>query len=183
MIDALTRFVTRRAKSVLLLAVVLLAALGFAGVGVADKLQAGGYVDPQAEAMQTYNRMADDFHRGGLPLVLAVSVPEGQEAAAGAYGRGLVDRLKADGRVESVVDGFATPTPMLLSEDKRTALIVAAIAGGESQAPLNAKAIVGELPSPPSPVTVTVPSVAGGRSGRVAPASGGARHGSTRPSA
>lgn len=155
MIDALTRFVARRAKAVLLLAVVLLAALGFAGAGVADKLQAGGYVDPQAEAMQTYNRMADDFHRGGLPLVLAVSVPEGQEAAAGAYGRGLVDRLRADGRVESVVDGFSTPTPMLLSEDKRTALIVAAIAGGESRAPLNAKAIVGELPAPPAPVTMT----------------------------
>ncbi|BDH55631.1 MMPL family transporter [Tsukamurella sp. PLM1] len=155
MIDALTRLVARRARAVLLLAVILLAALGFAGLGVADKLQAGGYVDPQAEAMQTYNRMADDFHRGGLPLVLAVSVPEGQEAAAGAYGRELVDRLKADGRVESVVDGFSTPTPMLLSEDKRTVLIVAAIAGGESQAPLNAKAIVGDLPQPPSSVTVT----------------------------
>ena len=155
MIDALTRFVARRAKAVLLLAVLLLAALGLAGVGVADKLQAGGYVDPQAEAMQTYDRMADDFHRGGLPLVLAVSIPEGQEAAAGAYGRGLVDRLKADGRVESVVDGFSTPTPMLLSEDKRTALIVAAIAGGESQAPLNAKAIVGDLPQPPPSVTMT----------------------------
>ncbi|MFD9829850.1 MMPL family transporter [Tsukamurella tyrosinosolvens] len=155
MIDALTRFVARRAKAVLLLAVILLAALGFAGAGVADKLQAGGYVDPQAEAMQTYNRMADDFHRGGLPLVLAVSAPEGQEATASAYGRGLVDRLKADGRVESVVDGFATPTPMLLSEDKRTALIVASIAGGESQAPLNAKAIVGDLPQPPPSVTMT----------------------------
>ncbi|KXP03460.1 MMPL family transporter [Tsukamurella pseudospumae] len=155
MIDALTRLVARRAKAVLLLAVILLAGLGLAGAGVADKLQAGGYVDPQAEAMQTYNHMADDFHRGGLPLVLAVSVPEGQEGPASAYGRDLVDRLKGDGRVESVVDGFSAPTPMLLSENKRTVLIVASIAGGESQAPLNAKAIVENLPGAPSPVTMT----------------------------
>ncbi|GAB3131865.1 MMPL family transporter [Tsukamurella serpentis] len=154
MIDALTRFVTRRAKAVLLLAVVLLAALGFAGAGVADKLQAGGYVDPAAEAMRTYDRLSGDFGRGGLPLVLAVSVPEGGEDAATGFGRGLIDRLKADGRVESVTDGFSTPTPMLVSEDRRTVLIVAGVAGGEEKAPINAKAIVEGLPAPPAPVTV-----------------------------
>ncbi|WP_019200945.1 MMPL family transporter [Tsukamurella sp. 1534] len=159
MIDALTRFVARRAKAVLLLSVILLAASGLAGAGVADKLQAGGYVDPEAEAMQTYDRMADDFDRGGLPLVLAIAAPEGRTLAdtpeAAGYATGLIDGLRKDSRVESVVDGFSAPTPMLLSEDKRTALIVASIAGGESQAPINARDIVDGLPAPPAPVTMT----------------------------
>ncbi|ADG77313.1 MMPL domain protein OS=Tsukamurella paurometabola (strain ATCC 8368 / DSM / CCUG 35730 / CIP 100753 / JCM 10117 / KCTC 9821 / NBRC 16120 / NCIMB 702349/ NCTC 13040) OX=521096 GN=Tpau_0676 PE=4 SV=1 [Tsukamurella paurometabola] len=162
MIDAVTRFVARRARLVLVLAVVALAGLGLAGAGVADRLQAGGYVDPQAEAMRTYDRMSEDFHRGGLPLVLAVAVPEGQTltdgAAAGpaaAHARAVIDALKQDARVESVVDGFSTPTPMLVSEDKRTALIVAAIAGGESEAPKNSQRIVDALPAPPDSVTVT----------------------------
>ncbi|MDP0396768.1 MMPL family transporter [Tsukamurella strandjordii] len=162
MIDAVTRFVAHRARLVLVLAIVILAGLGLAGAGVADRLQAGGYVDPQAEAMRTYDRMSGDFHRGGLPLVLAVAVPEGQTltdgAAAGpatAHARAVIDTLRSDDRVESVVDGFSTPTPMLLSEDKRTALIVASIAGGESKAPKNSKEIVDSLPAPPDSVTVT----------------------------
>lgn len=80
-----------------MLAIVILGGLGFAGPGVAYKRQAGGYIDPQADAMQTYDRMSDDFHRGELSLALAGAVPEGQTlgngTAAGPYARDLCDRL------------------------------------------------------------------------------------------
>ena len=164
MLAALTNAILKRPIVVLVISVLAVGLLGLLGADVSDKLQAGGSVDPAAESSRALEATAESFGRGGYPLVLAITVPEGQQidngpvkASVAAYAAAITSTLKSDTNVQRVESLWQEPTmaATLRSKDGRTGLILASIAGGEAKAPLHAKAIVSALPPPPSDVDIT----------------------------
>lgn len=163
MLAALTNAILKRPIVVLVMSVLAVGLLGAMGADVSGKLQAGGSVDPAAESSRALDATAQDFGRGGFPLVLAITVPEGQQVDRGpvaasvtAFAADIAAALKADANVQRVESLWQNPTmaASLRSKDGRTGLIVASIAGGEAKAPLHAKSIAARLPSPPAGVDI-----------------------------
>ncbi|ALR11419.1 membrane protein [Mycobacteroides saopaulense] len=164
MLAALTNAILKRPTVVLVLSVLAVGLLGVLGADVSDKLQAGGSVDPTSESSRALEATAESFGRGGYPLVLAITVPEGQQidngpakAPVAAYVAAVTSALRSDANVQRVESLWQEPTmaAALRSKDGQTGLILASIAGGEAKAPLHAKAIVSVLPPPPSDVDIT----------------------------
>ncbi len=157
MIAALTRYVIARPKAVLIAGIIVLVALGLAGVGVADRLQAGGYVDPKADSIQAFNQLENTFGRGGLSLVFAVQDDAGIDGAdARATGEAIVAGLRGDARVLTVQSAWTDPqaAAALRSTDGRTGLVVAGVGGGDLEGQKNAADIVADMPPPIGDATV-----------------------------
>jgi putative drug exporter of the RND superfamily len=127
------RFIARRAKLVLLLAVALTIAAGAVGGGVADKLSSGGFDDPSSPSSQAKKLVEDEFG-GGVPnLVIVATAADGSTDSAQSRTRGLdlTAQLGREEGVANVVSYWSLQAPPLKSNDGRQALLLARIVGDE----------------------------------------------------
>ncbi|MBO0818515.1 MAG: MMPL family transporter, partial [Actinobacteria bacterium] len=125
MTGSIGSFVVRRARLVLVAA--LLAVVGFAvlGVGAFGKLQTGGFQDPGAGST-TAQTLTDQHFGGSAGVVLLVHAEAGtvDGASARAAGGAAAHRLAAVPGVSNVVSYWRTRDPGLRSKDGKYALIL-----------------------------------------------------------
>jgi uncharacterized membrane protein YdfJ with MMPL/SSD domain len=121
------RFIYRRRRPVLLLAILFgIAMATFAGKAAAE-LSAGGWLDPGSESNAVATRLADDFGAGKGTLVLVYEGPDGGDATSpafqGAVGRS-VEGLEGNSLVDAIVGYAQTGDSRFISTDGRSAYVV-----------------------------------------------------------
>ena len=124
-------------RRTLVVATLFLIGAGIFGIPVAGNLSAGGFSDPDSESTRAATVLVDKFAQGDVQLLLLVTAPDGVDSpAARAVGADIADQLARAEHVTSVTSAWTAPPPAaaaLVSEDRRSGLIVAGISGGESQ--------------------------------------------------
>ena len=143
-----------------IVAVVLLVMIGAAifGIPVAQSLPAGGFQDPASESRQAARMLSDKFGQGDIQMLVAITSDGGARSdAARAVATGIVAQLKASAYVTQVNSAWTAPqslAPELISRDGKTGLVVAGIAGGESEAQKHAKSLADAVAHDRDGVTV-----------------------------
>jgi RND superfamily putative drug exporter len=125
MFGSIGSFVVRRARPVLVVALLAVLASGALGVGAFGKLHAGGFQDPGAESTQA-RELIDDRFGGAASVVLLVHAKTGtvDDKAARDAGATAAQRLGAVPGVSNVVSYWQTHNPGLKSKDGRYALVL-----------------------------------------------------------
>ncbi|WP_319428860.1 MMPL family transporter [Mycobacterium sp. RTGN5] len=142
----------------LVTAMLVAVAAAILAVPVAHSLCACGMEDPSSESSRATAMLADDFHQSAQQMVIVVSTAPGYRSeAARQVGEQIVDALTRSPHVTTVTSAWtAPPTGLagLVSEDGRSALIVAGISGTETDAPGYAKALADNIVHDRDGVTV-----------------------------
>ena len=143
MFERIAELAIRRARLVLVVAVVAVALMGVAGAGAFGKLLGGGYDDPASPSSRA-GKVIDEKFGGETNLVLLVRAAEGRVDAPAARqsGRALLAELKKERNLENVVAYWDTESPGLRSEDGREALVLAHVKGDDTERDENAKAVI-----------------------------------------
>jgi RND superfamily putative drug exporter len=146
-------FVVRRARLVLVAALLAVIGLGVLGIGAFGKLKTGGFQDPGAGST-TAQALTDQRFGGSDGVVLLVHAGAGtvDGAPARAAGARAARRLAAVPGVSGVVSYWQTRDPGLRSADGRYALIVGATLSDHDLS----SAELASLRSRSGPVDVTV---------------------------
>src|SRR6516164_9748630 len=118
-------FVVRRARLVLVAALLAVIGFGVLGFGAFGKLKTGGFLDPGAGST-TAQTLTDQRFGGSVGVVLLVHAEAGtvDGAAARAAGAAAASRLAAVPGVSNVVSYWQTRNPGLRSKDGRYALVL-----------------------------------------------------------
>jgi putative drug exporter of the RND superfamily len=118
-------FVVRRARLVLVAALLAVVGFGVLGFGAFGKLKTGGFQDPGAEST-TAQTLTDQRFGGSVGVVLLVHAEAGtvDAAPARAAGAEAASRLAAVPGVSDVVSYWQTRDPGLRSKDGTYALIL-----------------------------------------------------------
>ncbi len=130
MIERWGAVVVRRALVVLLVGLGLTFAAGFAGLGLEDKLSAGGFDDPDSEAARELALERDTFGNRAVDAIAIFSSDE-LSATDPEFRRQLDATLAAvpKDQVTSVVSWFDTRDPSMLSHDKDAVSVFISLAG------------------------------------------------------
>src|SRR5512146_1299527 len=120
-------FVVRRARPVLVVAMLAVIGFGVLGLGAFGKLKTGGFQDPGAEST-TAQTLTDHRFGGSAGVVLLVHAKAGtvDDAPARAAGAEAASRLAAVPGVSSVVSYWQTRNRGLRSKDGTYALVLGA---------------------------------------------------------
>src|SRR5260370_2712237 len=118
-------FVVRRARLVLVVAMLAVVGFGVLGFGAFGKLKTGGFQDPGAES-STAQTLTDQRFGGSDGVVLLVHAEAGMvdDAPARAAGAEAASRLAAVPGVSNVVSYWQTHHPRLRSKDGKYALVL-----------------------------------------------------------
>ena len=137
MLGVIVCIVIAAPKRVLAVAFAVMAVAGALGAPVGSVLSSGGFTDPGAESNRANRVLVDDFDQGYVPLFLLVEASGPVTApAVRAVVDWMVAELRRSDRVARVSSPVDTPDPVaagLLSKDRRSALIVAYLDGGENE--------------------------------------------------
>ncbi|QNJ95246.1 MMPL family transporter [Mycolicibacterium fluoranthenivorans] len=144
MLSLLARVVIAAPKRVLLAVGLLTIIAGVCGATVTEHLGAAGFQDPSSESARGTKVLTQKFGQGDMDLTFVVRSSGGGsvlEPAAVTAGRKLVADLRATPQVSGVESPWdGSPAGQgLLSADRRTAVVIAQITGGENEAPKNGK--------------------------------------------
>jgi RND superfamily putative drug exporter len=144
---------------------IVVAALLFAvvaavfGIPVSASLPAGGYEVPNSESGRAERLLNDKFGAGGMPVVFTITGPaDVNSPAVRVRGQAIVDALRASGDARQVISYWTAPQAVaasMVSADRRTALVVAQIAGSDGDAPPRAHAIAQSLTGTRDDITVS----------------------------
>lgn len=139
-------------RRVLLGAFVLIVVCGAYGATAAEHLLAGGYSAPNAESARADKVLAETFNRGGIQVVLKLDGPDGVDISRDPTAKALADNvireLDANEHVQDqILSVWADPAldSALVSRDRMSTLIIAALEGGEDLAPARAAQIEEEF--------------------------------------
>jgi len=155
----LARLVRRYPRVVIVAAVLFFLMAGVVGASVAAGLPAGGYDDARSESARAKAVLVDKFNAGGMPIVFEVTSSTDVADAPNVRARAhtIVDALHAS-RYAQLVTSYWTASPSaaksLVSQDHRTGLVVAEIAGSDSDAPPRAHDIAKSLVGTRDGITV-----------------------------
>ena len=118
-------FVVRRARLVLVMAVLAMVGFGVLGFGAFGKLKTGGFQNPGAEST-TAQTLIDQRFGGSDGVVLLVHAEAGtvDDAPARAAGAEAATRLAAISGVSNVVSYWRTGDPGLRSKDGKYAIVL-----------------------------------------------------------
>lgn len=148
MFSLLARVVIAAPRRVLLAVVLLtVVAAGF-GAGVAEHLGAAGFQDPSSQSARGMKVLTEKFGQGDMDVTFVVrSSGDILDPTAARAGRRLVEDLRNAPHVSGVVSpwGDAANNEDLVSEDGRTAVVIAQVSGGENDAPKYGKAIADQV--------------------------------------
>jgi RND superfamily putative drug exporter len=125
MTGSIGNLVVRRARLVLVAAMLAVVGLGVLGFGAFGKLKTGGFQDPGAQST-TAQALTDQRFGGSVGVVLLVHAEAGtvDDAPARAAGAEAASRLAAVPGVSNVVSYRQTHDPGLRSKDGKYALVL-----------------------------------------------------------
>jgi RND superfamily putative drug exporter len=150
--------IATRAKIVLALALAAVALCAVLGVGVFGSLLSNGFDDPASASSQAAALLDQKF--GGEPdMIFLVHARTGtvDSPAAASGGEALARRLSADRRLSSVTSYWSGRPAGLRSRDGTYALILARVAGNDTQAGDNATGLLSDYGNASTPaVTVRI---------------------------
>ncbi len=133
----LARSTTAAPKSILSLALLLMAVAGVIGAPAAQKLSTGGFADPDADSTKVSELLADKFHIGGEQIFLIVRANEPIDSPAPRkFVEQLIGQLRAVDYVSTVKSPWDSPNPVdagSISRDKSAALVAVDLTGGETR--------------------------------------------------
>jgi uncharacterized membrane protein YdfJ with MMPL/SSD domain len=148
-------FAYRFRRPIVLVTVIFAIASAIVGAKVTSALSAGGWVDPTSESAAVSARLADEFGAGRGSLVVLFQGAPGSDArsatAQGAIATSLA-RLAADSRVEDLVGFAETGDERFISNDGRSAYVVARLTITDEQSVDEMDALRG-LIDPPAGLT------------------------------
>lgn len=142
----------------LVTAMLVAVAAGIVAVPVAHSLCACGMDDPSSESARATSMLANTFHQSAQQMILIISTEQGyRSVAARQVGEQIADELTRSPHVTSVTSAWtATGAGLagLVSDDGRSALIVAGISGDETEAQHYAKTLADNVVHDRDGVTV-----------------------------
>ena len=154
----IARLAIRAPRRMIAVAVLVLVGTAAFGIPVAGRLSAGGLTDPGAQSSQARTLLARTFGQGDMPLLIAVSSPDGaNSSAARAVGTEIVKALTGAPNVATVTSPWTAPpsaVASLVSRDGTMGVIVAGITGGDNGAPKNAEVLIDKVVHDRDGVTV-----------------------------
>ncbi|OBI00957.1 MMPL family transporter [Mycobacterium sp. E2733] len=125
------------------------------GIPAAATLPGGGFLDQTAESARATAILAEKFHQGDMEMTLLVRSQSGvSQGPARTVGVDIVRQLAQSPFVAQVASPWDAPQPGLVSRDGKSALIVAALNGGETSAPKLALELADRLTRDRDGVTV-----------------------------
>lgn len=145
MFERIAELAIRRARLVLIAAVVAVVLMGALGAGAFGKLLGGGFDDPASQSSQASDVLDEKFG-GETNLVLLVRASDGRVDAPGAKrtGQALASDLKGEKKLDNVVSYWDADNPNLRSKDGREAMVLARVEGKDAELEENAKAVIDE---------------------------------------
>ncbi|HEV7205821.1 MAG TPA: MMPL family transporter [Jatrophihabitans sp.] len=157
----LTRFADlgiRHPRRILATAALLFLLAALYGASAAGHLSSGGFRDPHSASSQVDDLLQKTFHAGQSNLVLEVTSAQGaSSSAARQAGLAAVAAIRKSPYADQVSSYWSVPAAQargLVSRDGRSALVVASIAGSDSEAPKRAADISKPLAGTHGAVTV-----------------------------
>ena len=144
----ISRVVIAAPKRVLLTVALLTIAAAAFGGGVAEYLGAAGFQDPNSKSARGMEVLTEKFGQGDMDVTFVVRTSGGLlDPAAARAGRRLVEEIKSAPHVSGVVSpwGDSARSAGLISEDGKTAVVIAQITGGENNAPKYGKAVADQV--------------------------------------
>ncbi|OBF53152.1 hypothetical protein A5756_16945 [Mycobacterium sp. 852002-53434_SCH5985345] len=148
-------------RRVIASAIFLAALAAIFGVPAAATLPGGGFLDQTAESARATAILADKFHQGDMEMTLLVHSRSGvTQGPARMVGVDIVRQLAQSPFVAQVASPWDAPQPGLVSGDGESALIVAALTGGERSAPKHARELADRLVRDRDGVTVQAAGMA-----------------------
>src|SRR5208283_1122682 len=163
MLSGMARIALAAPRLVIGVALLVMVAAAVFGIPAATSLSGGGFLDPTSESARAAAVLAEKFHQGDMGLMLLVSSESGvSDGPARIVGTDIVRQLAHSPFVAQVTSPWDTPRPApgMLSADGKSALIVAALNGGENSAPKHAQALADRLTQERDGVTVRAAGVA-----------------------
>ncbi len=138
MLHGLTRLAMSAPRRVLAIAILVIIGCAVFGVPVAKSLSGGGFRDPTSESARAATVLADTFDRPDMQFLLIVRSDRGvRDSQVEAVGKDIVEQLKTTSYVAFVESPWGVPPDAaapLISNDGKSALIVAGLTGNESTA-------------------------------------------------
>ena len=130
MMQAWGRLVARRAWTVLIAGLVLVAATAVFGAGVFDSLSNGGFEDPGSESSRSRVKELATFPGHDVDVVAIYSSPA-MKVADPAFRESVSNVISGlpKGSVESVTTWYERPSPALVSEDERATRVTIILSG------------------------------------------------------
>ncbi|WP_328759405.1 MULTISPECIES: MMPL family transporter [Streptomyces] len=143
MFERIAELAIRRARLVLIVAVVATALMGALGSGAFTKLLGGGFDDPASQSTRARD-LIDEKFGGETNLVLLVRAGDGRvdTPSAEQNGKALVASLKKEKTLANVVSYWDTRSAQLLSKDGREAMVLAHVKGDPTQQQKNATSLL-----------------------------------------
>ncbi|AYN38592.1 MMPL family transporter [Streptomyces dangxiongensis] len=143
MFERIAELAIRRARLVLIVAIVATALMGALGSGAFTKLLGGGFDDPASQSTRARN-LIDKKFGGETNLVLLVRAGDGRvdTPSAEQNGKALVASLKKEKTLANVVSYWDTRSAQLLSKDGREAMVLAHVKGDPTQRQKNATSLL-----------------------------------------
>lgn len=155
-------FVFRRRRAVLVAVGIFVVLAGALGAGAADRLITGGYIDQTSASAQADRELEERFGAGTPNLILLATAAGSSVDApdAVAAGQELTQRLEQEAHVSDVQSYWDVTDPTLksalLSEDGSEALVLARVAGTETEAKERVDAVQKRLAGTAGPLQVQV---------------------------
>ncbi|RMI33400.1 MMPL family transporter [Nocardia stercoris] len=135
------------ARTVLAVILALFAAALTVGVLVPDARLAGGAADPAADSAVVARQIGGIAPQADPNLFVLVSAPGGvDDPRVAAAGKLLTERLGTVDGVVGTVSAWTVPLPALISQDRRSGLIIAHIQGDEGAQDRTLTAVRAGLP-------------------------------------
>lgn len=136
MLAAIARLAIARPRRVVILAALLVLAMGIFGVPVARHLSPSGFQDPDAQSSRAATVLTEKFGQGDVPLQIVITAPDRFDSPkARAVANEVIDELKRSGHVAAITSAWTSPpktAAALISKDGKSGLIVTGIIGPES---------------------------------------------------
>lgn len=142
MFDGLARLAVRWPKLVLMVTALFVGGALIYGLDVLSGLKQGGQTDPDSESAKGAAVIEEQFGAGHPNVVFLVHANQSvDDPSVASEANALADRLAAEPTVTGVTSYWKIQAPALRSDDGRTALIAARLAGDQNQAAEEVKEI------------------------------------------
>lgn len=137
MLNWIAELVIRAPRRIIAVALLVSVAAGIVGVGTIERLGAGGFFDPQSDAMRGSEILENTFDSANPNLILLVSDPNGVDSpTARRVGLEITEQVRADPHARSVQSYWEATGPAVLGlrgTDGTAAVIAVQLDGDETQ--------------------------------------------------